>query len=151
MLPLLKGLNQQGIPARMLHCSKLSKKRWKFGPLCLDIWKIKRCDISTAIRFCMTQLRMPVFFPKKGIPVVQQTSPSNNGIPQIFPKNHPKLHQNPPKSLKKSPPKTGFQPFGLPEIEPQWLPELAPNLFARADPTKLSKRCGSQPLGWFWR
>jgi len=25
-------------------------------------------------------------------------------------------------------------------IEPQWLPELAPNLFARADPTKLSKR-----------
>lgn len=26
------------------------------------------------------------------------------------------------------------------EIEPQWLPELAPNLFQRADPTKLSKR-----------
>lgn len=25
-------------------------------------------------------------------------------------------------------------------IEPQWLPELAPNLFQRADPTKLSKR-----------
>jgi len=25
-------------------------------------------------------------------------------------------------------------------IEPQWLPELAPNLFTRADPTKLSKR-----------
>jgi len=26
------------------------------------------------------------------------------------------------------------------QIEPQWLPELAPNLFQRADPTKLSKR-----------
>jgi len=25
-------------------------------------------------------------------------------------------------------------------LEPQWLPELAPNLFTRADPTKLSKR-----------
>jgi len=25
-------------------------------------------------------------------------------------------------------------------VEPQWLPELAPNLFSRADPTKLSKR-----------
>jgi len=25
-------------------------------------------------------------------------------------------------------------------VEPQWLPELAPNLFTRADPTKLSKR-----------
>mmetsp|Transcript_25412 Transcript_25412/g.71746 ORF Transcript_25412/g.71746 Transcript_25412/m.71746 type:complete len:1147 (-) Transcript_25412:122-3562(-) len=25
-------------------------------------------------------------------------------------------------------------------VEPQWLPELAPNLFIRADPTKLSKR-----------
>jgi len=25
-------------------------------------------------------------------------------------------------------------------LEPQWLPELAPNLFSRADPTKLSKR-----------
>jgi ATP-dependent RNA helicase DHX8/PRP22 len=25
-------------------------------------------------------------------------------------------------------------------LEPHWLPELAPNLFTRADPTKLSKR-----------
>ena len=108
MLPLLQGLNQQGIPARMLHCSKLSKKRWKFGPLGLDIWKIKRGDISTAVRFCMTQFKNASFFPQKRDSSrttnisLKQWDPPN--IPQKSPKNSIKT---PPKSLKHPSPKNG--------------------------------------------
>lgn len=91
---------------------------------------------------------MPVFFQKNGFQSYNKHLPKTMGSPKYSPKITQNSIKTSPKSLKKSlPQKRGSNRLAPPEIEPQWLPELAPNLFARADPTKLSKRCGSQPLG----